>query len=298
MSRTPFRDLTGERFGAVEVLRRENNAWTVRCDCGRTCAKDSRQLLDKTGLKSCLDPTCPHYIAARMASRGVVDITGQRFGHLTVIGPHGSLGYKTRKLLWSCRCDCGKIVERTAPALRAHPASAFCGACKSWAVTVGQRLGWLVVQAVTGGSTYDTQVAECLCDCGTVTTKRAATLRQYPVPSCGCHRRQVLREFGSKWEYEGKTYTITELAAHCGVNRTTLDQNLRRLGSAEAAIRSMRATSEKLRPLRRFCLHGVMLSTTKLATLSGIKRCTIIFRLRRGWTPEDAIRPLLTQGPS
>jgi len=39
--------------------------------------------------------------------RAVEDLTGQRFGLLTVIGPAQSLGTGAR---WKCRCDCG--VER------------------------------------------------------------------------------------------------------------------------------------------------------------------------------------------
>ena len=40
-------------------------------------------------------------------TRRVKDLTGMRFGMLTVLGPAGKTGGKTA---WLCRCDCGKDV--------------------------------------------------------------------------------------------------------------------------------------------------------------------------------------------
>ena len=45
-----------------------------------------------------------------------VDLTGKRFGHLTVIGRHGST--KSKRAKWMCRCDCGKTVSRQSQYLR------------------------------------------------------------------------------------------------------------------------------------------------------------------------------------
>ena len=38
-------------------------------------------------------------------SRQKLDLTGQRYGHLTVTGPAENVGSRTA---WLCRCDCGK----------------------------------------------------------------------------------------------------------------------------------------------------------------------------------------------
>lgn len=38
-------------------------------------------------------------------SRKKLDLTGQRFGHLTVLRPAENIGKKTA---WVCRCDCGR----------------------------------------------------------------------------------------------------------------------------------------------------------------------------------------------
>ena len=37
-------------------------------------------------------------------SRKKIDLTGQQYGHLTVLGPSDNIGTRTA---WRCRCDCG-----------------------------------------------------------------------------------------------------------------------------------------------------------------------------------------------
>lgn len=58
----------------------------------------------------------------------LIDLTGQRFGRLTVIGRGTSYVYpetfsskrkkRNKVTRWICRCDCGKTKEITSPALR------------------------------------------------------------------------------------------------------------------------------------------------------------------------------------
>lgn len=58
------------------------------------------------------------------------DLTGQRFGYLTVISRAGSTTGKTKCATWLCRCDCGNQVVRVSQYLRkqerAHPRSCGC----------------------------------------------------------------------------------------------------------------------------------------------------------------------------
>ena len=57
------------------------------------------------------------------------DLTGQRFGFLTVLVRAGTSIGKTKKATWLCRCDCGVEVVRESPSLRsAHrPNAKHCG---------------------------------------------------------------------------------------------------------------------------------------------------------------------------
>lgn len=57
-------------------------------------------------------------------SRRKLDLTGQRFGKLTVIGPAENVGSRTA---WYCRCDCGaKVVEKTLYLRNGHVKSCGC----------------------------------------------------------------------------------------------------------------------------------------------------------------------------
>lgn len=65
-------------------------------------------------------------------SRKKLDLTGQRYGKLTVLGPAENIGTRTA---WRCQCDCGK--EAIVPTHRLR-----CGHTKSCGCLVaGRRLG-------------------------------------------------------------------------------------------------------------------------------------------------------------
>lgn len=48
-------------------------------------------------------------------SRKKLDLTGQRFGNLTVLCPAENIGDRTA---WHCRCDCGRVVDVRTRCLR------------------------------------------------------------------------------------------------------------------------------------------------------------------------------------
>ncbi len=118
-------DLTGKRFGDLTVLYRVENErgrtrWACRCDCGNIHIASARDL--KGGkCKSC---GC----RMRFSGQGYIDITGQRFGRLTVL-------YSTDKrdkkgsVYWHCRCDCGNETDVTTDRLL-HGNRKSCGCRK------------------------------------------------------------------------------------------------------------------------------------------------------------------------
>ncbi len=123
------KDLTGERFGKLTVLRLGDPArspggkairrWVCRCDCGREITVNQNSLTGKNGTRSC---GCSRGDALR------VDMTGQRFGRLTVTGPAPlpktqSNGQQTG---WACKCDCGNTYIATRKTLLSGKAQS-CG---------------------------------------------------------------------------------------------------------------------------------------------------------------------------
>lgn len=91
--------MTGQRFGRLTVIERAesrgSNAWWVcKCDCGNTHTVRSTEL--RTGAsKSC----------GCLKGAHLIDLTGQKFGRLTVLSRAETK--KDRKARWLCLCDCG-----------------------------------------------------------------------------------------------------------------------------------------------------------------------------------------------
>ena len=95
----------------------------------------------------------------------LIDLTGQRFGMLTVLRRAES---GNGKVCWTCRCDCGSTIEVSGNNLkRGHTVS--CG-CKRVFPYIGKRFGMLTVlektaETVRHGSTWS-PLWKCRCDCG------------------------------------------------------------------------------------------------------------------------------------
>ena len=111
------KDLTGQRFGRITVLGldpepyrspggKPTRRWRCRCDCGTELVVLQNALTGKNGTRSC---GCVRSEKSRAAA---VDMSGQRFGRLTVLGPEELDRPRTngQRMGWKCRCDCGKEI--------------------------------------------------------------------------------------------------------------------------------------------------------------------------------------------
>lgn len=116
MDEASYEDLTGKNFGRWTVLGRgedrintagyHKRTWICRCSCDKHTVKEVREdILKKGESKSC---GCLQREKAK--ENGFIDLTGQKFGRLTVkklaepyINP--TTGKKINQ--WLCDCDCG-----------------------------------------------------------------------------------------------------------------------------------------------------------------------------------------------
>ena len=116
-------DMVGKRFGRLIVLERAGNvgpcaAWRCRCDCGNEIVTNG-SCLRRGQTRSC----------GCLLEERVIDLTGQRFGMLTVLE---RAGRKRNRVAWRCRCDCGKESIVCALDLRSGDVKS-CGCMKgSW----------------------------------------------------------------------------------------------------------------------------------------------------------------------
>ena len=125
---------TGQRFGKLVVIeyagrnKHGHHSYKCKCDCGGI-AVVSASCLHTGKTRRCRSSICNGEHGKGNTYRRI-DLTGQKFGMLTVI----RVGHVTDKkiLYWECKCDCGNIKELTGQHLkRPWDAIPSCG-CASY----------------------------------------------------------------------------------------------------------------------------------------------------------------------
>lgn len=102
-AKAPIVDLSGMRVGILSVLEPSGflygrAAWLCRCDCG------VEKRIASSSLVRGISSSCGCKAKQANSLRSVKDLSGQRFGRLTVECRDGSAN---RKAVWKCVCDCG-----------------------------------------------------------------------------------------------------------------------------------------------------------------------------------------------
>jgi len=134
------------------------------------------------------------------------DLTGHRFGRLTVIEP--TKERKNGAVVWKCKCSCGNICFVS----RANLEQGYvrsCGCLKSEQVAersrarqtkdlTGQKFGRLTAVRPTEKRNNEYIVWECRCDCGNTTYVNSNNLVSGDTLSCGCLNSEKARANASK----------------------------------------------------------------------------------------------------
>ena len=107
-------DLTGNKYGKLTVLKKDEERktksgsyWICQCECGNVKSVKSSSLR-RGEIQSC---GCLRKEAAQKARENrIIDLTGQKFGYLTVLERDDEEQKKhSGALYWKCICDCGTI---------------------------------------------------------------------------------------------------------------------------------------------------------------------------------------------
>lgn len=101
-------DLTNQKFGRLTVVSRAENIgkqvrWNCVCDCGKEFVAYG------TNLRRGLTKSCGCYRKDKLKEERLVDIVGEKYGKLTVVGLHHRDEYN-RQYYWTCLCECGTEV--------------------------------------------------------------------------------------------------------------------------------------------------------------------------------------------
>ena len=192
-------DLVGQHFGKLTVLslneektqatRKHTRMWNCQCDCGvmTIVTTDALRRGRSTQCKYCR----------------YGDITGQKFGRLTVLERYID---ENDKILWKCQCECGNIVIIPRKHLTATDGTKSCGCLQrehaskmNFTDLTGQKFGLLTVTGLSerrtaGGNCY----WYCDCDCGTKHREvNGKKLVMGLTRSCGCIRSKGEQKIAS-----------------------------------------------------------------------------------------------------
>lgn len=104
----PYEDLTGQKFGRLTPIRAvgrtksdSKTLWYCECDCS------GKVIIEGTNLKQLKVASCG--CAKKDKGKNLRDLTGQKFGELTVVkraDDHIEKDGRGR-VQWECSCSCG-----------------------------------------------------------------------------------------------------------------------------------------------------------------------------------------------
>lgn len=196
----PAKNLIGCKFGKLTVIKRSDNRekeieqksaiWVCKCDCGNISE------VRTSSLTSGKTKGCGCEVG------GFIDLTGQKFGRLTVIGR--GITNKNKKICWMCECECGNIVEIIGASLQ-NGTTKSCGCYKKEVLIdsyfldiTGQKFGrWTVLKMLENRK--NTRIMWlCQCDCGTIRSVYGCHLRNGSSLSCGCIKTERLQQWNGE----------------------------------------------------------------------------------------------------
>ena len=222
-----IKDLTNKRFGRVTVIKlhgvddKLGAMFLCRCDCGTEWIVRGSSLTQGQ-VNSC---GCLQKEKAKEIGRSKLeDLTGQRFGHLTVIKRvhNKDKEEKQHTTFWLCKCDCGK--ETIVAAVRLKKGTTKTCGCSYFKEPwnrldlLGQRFGRLVVLEEYGRNKDGRIMWKCICDCGNEVVVQGKLLRDGRTKSCGCLQYETM--------LKNKDRLVEYMKEHCGELNPNYNPNL------------------------------------------------------------------------
>ena len=185
-----FIDLVNQKYGNLTVIQRGENkygrtAWICECNCGNKCHITGNDL--RTGKVT----SCGCQKIKRITELGkqhFKDITGQRYGLLTVIEPTEKRATKG-EIIWKCQCDCGNEAFATKPSLDKGDIKS-CGCYRKMVNQkdlLNQQFNKLtVIEKIFRENEIPHVLWKCKCECGNIIIVKPKNLLSGATQSCGC----------------------------------------------------------------------------------------------------------------
>lgn len=206
--------MIGEKFGKLTVIERSNEklktkggkirsgrTYLCKCDCGNTCIAYKSDL-KRTGSRQKKSCGC---IGA--GGHNKIDLTGKRFGKLTVIKqietPEKHKNKRTNAF-WECKCDCGNTTIVIGTSLRKGTKSCGClSRLQEQYDITDQKFGKLIAKEIVGHTKKGLVIWKCVCKCGNEVDVTGNQLRTGRKKSCGCLQKLTGKKHHSWNGYKG-----------------------------------------------------------------------------------------------
>ena len=199
-----------------------------------------------------------------------IDLTGQRFGRLTVIG-EASHDMKTHVIKWYCRCDCGKITKVRIGNLRS-------GHTQSCGCLLREKL---LASVITHGKSYTR-----LYKIRNGMRQRCRNKNCKSYPTYGGRGIKVCDEWENSFEAFYKWAMENGYADNLTIDRIDVNGNYEPSNCRWAD----KFTQDNNRRSSHFITVGEKTYTlSEWGRIKGLKPEVIYKRLSRGWKPEEAI---------
>lgn len=295
------------------------------------CQKPETSL---TNLSACLDRT-PKNLTVEFIqlSRQAMNLTGQRYGQLVVLGPVGKA--KSGSIVWLCQCDCGEQVEVKAQRIR-HDGVSSCGchyAEQGRRKPVRHGMSdtsiyntWIQLSVrchSAESSNYENYGARGVSVCDEWRNSFEAFLDHVSqLPNYGAEGVTLDRiDNGGNYEpgnvrwatqkeqmrntrrnrlltHNGKTQCLAAWAEELGIRKNLIEVRLFRGWDAELALTAT-TKEEKRAHIRRnnhlLTCNGKTQSLAAWSDETGLSSNTIFERLKRGWDTDRALNTPLQQ---
>lgn len=234
-----------------------------------------------------------------------IDLTGQRFGHWTVIDE--AVGHVPRKCYWNCVCDCGTHSKVPGPALRIGR-SKCCTHCRVKTHGMSrtpEHVAWLAMRGRCRRVTSDAYhnyggrgIAVCdewesfetfYRDMGSRpspkhTIERLDNNSGYSKNNCVWATRATQLRNTRRTRlvtFNGITQCIVDWAKQLGIPSKTLYNRLARGCPIADALTATRITSKDSKGARKITFNGVTMCLAEWARAIGIHRGTLCERLAK-----------------
>jgi len=261
----------------------------------------------------------------------LMDLRDERFDRLIVISRAASRG--SSGVYWFCRCDCGNELEVAAKHLRAGSTrSCGCFhkeqvRAANFHDLTGRRFGRLTVKSCVFAPGIRSTYWDCRCECGVTLNVLAGSLERGATLSCGCYARETQIRHG---KHGTRVYGIWQgMKQRCGNPNhkhygyyggrgiavcdrwAAFEAFLEDMGSPDDSDTLDRVDSDG-----DYCLANCRWATmamqsrnkgntvllehdgkaqcaTDWAQEMGLRRSTLVKRLKNGWSTRDALtRPV------